>query len=53
MRRFRKLLSKSSSTSISEEEAESAIEKGLRLKVHMHSNKLNNLNQTLILDALQ
>ena len=51
MRRFRKLLSNSSSTSIPEEEAESAIGKGLWLKVAMHSNKLNDLNQKDILDS--
>ena len=53
MRRFRKLLSKSSLTSISDEEAESATEKGLWLKVFMHSSELNYLNQKLVLDALQ
>ena len=45
MRLFRKRLSNSSSTSISEEEAESAIEKGLWSKVLLHSKKLNDLNQ--------
>ena len=44
-RRFSNLLSKSSSRSISVEEAESAIGKGWWLKVHMHYNKVNNLNQ--------
>ena len=51
MRRFRNFLSNLSSTLISEEEAESAIEKGLWLKVHMYSNKLNDLNQKVILDS--
>ena len=51
MRRFRKLLSNSSSTSIPEKEVESAIEKGLWLKVPTHSNKLNDLNQKGILDS--
>ena len=45
MRRFRKLLSNSSSTSLSEEDTDSAIEKGLWLKIFMHSNKLHDLNQ--------
>ena len=45
MRLFRKRLSNSSSTSISEEEAESAIEKGLWSKVLSYSKKLNDLNQ--------
>ena len=53
MRRFRKLLSNSSSTSIPEEEAESAKEKGLWVKIHMHSNKLNNLNQKGNLDSVK
>ena len=52
MCRFAKLSSNSSSSSASEEEekeAESAIEKGLRLIVPMRSNKMNDLNQKAIL----
>ena len=50
MRRFGKLSPNSSSASASEEEkAESAIEKCLRLVVPIHSNKLNDLNQKVIL----
>ena len=45
MRRFRKLLSNSSSTSFSKEEIESAIEKGLWLRVFMHPKKFNDLNR--------
>ena len=41
----------SSSTLNSEEEAESSIEKGLWSKVHMHSSKLNDLNQKSLLDS--
>ena len=51
MRRFQKLLSNSSSRTFSEEEAERAKEKGLWVNVHMHSNKLNNLNQRGNLDS--
>ena len=41
----------SSSTLNSEEEAESSTEKGLWSKVHMHSSKLNDLNQKSLLDS--
>ena len=55
MRRFGKLSSNSSLSSASEEEeeeeAENAIEKGLRLIVPMHSNKMNDLNQKVILGS--
>ena len=53
MRRFGKLSPNSSSTSASEEEeeAESAIEKGFRLIVSMHSKQMNDLNQKDILDS--
>ena len=51
IRFFRKLLTHSSSTSIPEEEAESAIENGLRLIVPIHSKKKNDLNQKNILDS--
>ena len=51
IRPFRKLLTHSSSTSILEEEAESAIEKGLRLIVPIHSNKMNDLNLKAILGS--
>ena len=52
MRRFGQLASNSSSSSASEEEeAESCIEGGLRLIVPMHSNKMNDLNQNVILGS--
>ena len=55
MPRFGKFSSNSSSSSASEEEeekeAESAIEKGLRLIVPMGSNKMNDLNQKAILGS--
>ena len=52
MRRFGQLSSNSSSSSASEEdEAESAIEKGLQLIVPTHSNKMNDLNQNVILGS--
>ena len=52
MRRFGKLSPNSSSSSASEEEeAESGIEKGLRLIVHLCSSTLNDLNQKGILDS--
>ena len=50
IRPFRKLSTNSSSTSIPEEEAESAIEKRLRLIVPIRSKKMNDLNQKDILD---
>ena len=49
MRRFGKLSSNSSSSASEEDEAESAIEKGLQLIVPTHSNKMNDLNQNVIL----
>ena len=51
MRRFKKVFSNSSSTSMPEKEGEIAIEKGLWLKIPMHSNKLNDLNQKGVLDS--
>ena len=51
MPRFGQHSSNSSSSASEDEEAESAIEKGLRLIVPKHSNKMNDLNQKAILGS--